>query len=221
MSCSGSWRSASSQEDSPHWGLSPLGLPNDPLSEPRGTRIVEEEAAGVKRLPQIFSEVHFAAMPLEVLQRDTWYGEPKELGELFRVTKNHREARAALFTHQFGLPKLTPQRLQAWMATLETNSVSAGRRRYARVVLRTALNTAIRWRLITMNAATLIDAPRTTSREIRPLNPDEARALLDTCREHPLNAFVTRGPRLRAPARRSTRLAMGGCGSGRRYVAGS
>ncbi|MDO8792991.1 MAG: hypothetical protein Q7J25_00040 [Vicinamibacterales bacterium] len=50
------------------------------------------------------------------------------------------------------------------MATLETNGVSAGRRRYARVVLRTALNTAIRWRLITMNAATLIDAPRTTSR---------------------------------------------------------
>jgi integrase len=69
--------------------------------------------------------------------------------------------------------------------------VSAGRRRYARVVLRTALKTAIRWRLITMNAATLIDAPRTTSREIRPLNPDEARALLDACREHPLDAFVT------------------------------
>lgn len=87
--------------------------------------------------------------------------------------------------------KLTPQHLQAWMATLETNGVSAGRRRYARVVLRTALNTAIRWRLITMNAATLIDAPRTTSREIRPLNPDEARALLDACREHPLDAFVT------------------------------
>ena len=89
------------------------------------------------------------------------------------------------------LAKLTPQHLQAWMATLETKGVSAGRRRYARVVLRTALNTAIRWRLITMNAATLIDAPRTTSREIRPLNPDEARALLDACREHPLDAFVT------------------------------
>lgn len=89
------------------------------------------------------------------------------------------------------LAKLTPQHLQAWMTALETNGVSAGRRRHARVVLRTALNTAIRWRLITMNAATLIDAPRTTSREIRPLNPDEARVLLDACREHPLDAFVT------------------------------
>lgn len=89
------------------------------------------------------------------------------------------------------LTKLTPQHLQAWMATLETNGVSAGRRRYARVVLRMALNTALRWRLVTMNAATLIDAPRTTSREIRPLNPDEARALLDACRAHKLDALLT------------------------------
>lgn len=42
------------------------------------------------------------------------------------------------------LAKLTPQHLRARMATLETKGVSAGRRRYARVVLRTALNTAIR-----------------------------------------------------------------------------
>jgi integrase len=89
------------------------------------------------------------------------------------------------------LAKLTPQHLQAWLATLETNGVSAGRHRYARVVLRAALNTGIRWRLITSNAAMLIDAPRTTSREIRPLNSDEARALLDACNEHPLNAFLT------------------------------
>src|SRR3984893_11440459 len=40
--------------------------------------------------------------------------------------------------------KLTPQHLQAWMATLEAQGVSAGRRRYALVVFRTALNTAIR-----------------------------------------------------------------------------
>jgi integrase len=89
------------------------------------------------------------------------------------------------------LAKLTPQHLQAWLATLEAQGVSAGRRRYARVVLRMALNTAIRWRLVTTNAATLIDAPRTTSREIRPLNPDQARALLAASREHPLDAFIT------------------------------
>jgi integrase len=89
------------------------------------------------------------------------------------------------------LAKLTPQHLQAWLATLEGQRVSVGRRRYARVVLRTALNTAIRWRLVTVNAATLMDAPRITSREIQPLTPDQARALLVASREHPLDAFVT------------------------------
>jgi integrase len=69
--------------------------------------------------------------------------------------------------------------------------VTAGRRRYAPVVLRTALNTAIRWRLIAVNTATLIDAPRTVGREIQPLTPDQARALLIASREHPLDAFVT------------------------------
>jgi hypothetical protein len=41
-------------------------------------------------------------MPIEVLQRLTWNGTPKELGDLFRLTKNRREARAALYSHQFG-----------------------------------------------------------------------------------------------------------------------
>ena len=41
-------------------------------------------------------------MPLQVLQRPHWHGTPIELGDLFRLQKNRREARAALFTHQLG-----------------------------------------------------------------------------------------------------------------------
>ena len=41
-------------------------------------------------------------MPLQVLQRPHWHGTPIELGDLFRLHKNRREARAALFTHQLG-----------------------------------------------------------------------------------------------------------------------
>ena len=89
------------------------------------------------------------------------------------------------------LARLTPQQVQAWLATLESNGVSAGRRRYARVVLRMALNTAIRWRLVTVNAATLTDAPRTVHREIRPLTPEQAKLLLAAARGHSLEAFVT------------------------------
>jgi hypothetical protein len=39
---------------------------------------------------------------MDVLQRLSWYGEPKELGDLFRLTKNRRQARAVLMTHQLG-----------------------------------------------------------------------------------------------------------------------
>ena len=35
---------------------------------------------------------------IEVLQRFTWNGTPKEIGDLFRVTKNHRKARAVIFS---------------------------------------------------------------------------------------------------------------------------
>ena len=41
-------------------------------------------------------------MPREVLQRITWNGTPKELGDLFVLHKNRREARAAILTHQLG-----------------------------------------------------------------------------------------------------------------------
>jgi len=91
------------------------------------------------------------------------------------------------------LANVTPQQLQAWLATLEALGVSAGRRRYARVVLRMALNTAVRWRLVTQNAATLIDAPRTVSQDIRPLSPEQAKALLVAAKGHLLEAFVTVG----------------------------
>jgi hypothetical protein len=39
---------------------------------------------------------------IEVLQRGTWNGTPREIGDLFRVTKNRRKARAVIFSHQFG-----------------------------------------------------------------------------------------------------------------------
>ena len=41
-------------------------------------------------------------MPLEVLQRFTWNGAPREIGDLFRLHKNRREARAVIFSHVFG-----------------------------------------------------------------------------------------------------------------------
>ena len=39
---------------------------------------------------------------LNVLQRPDWHGTPIQLGALFIVKKNRREASALLFSHQFG-----------------------------------------------------------------------------------------------------------------------
>ena len=41
-------------------------------------------------------------MPIEVLQRLNWHGEPKEIGDFFRLTKNRRHARAVIYSHQLG-----------------------------------------------------------------------------------------------------------------------
>jgi hypothetical protein len=41
-------------------------------------------------------------MPLEVLQRFTSNGTAREIGDLFRLHKNRREARAVIFSHVFG-----------------------------------------------------------------------------------------------------------------------
>jgi hypothetical protein len=39
---------------------------------------------------------------VDVLQRLNWYGSPVELGELFILKKNRREATCKLRSHQFG-----------------------------------------------------------------------------------------------------------------------
>ena len=41
-------------------------------------------------------------MPLQVLQRQKWHGTPIQLGDLFVLHKNRREAKAIIFTHQLG-----------------------------------------------------------------------------------------------------------------------
>ncbi|HXG72901.1 MAG TPA: hypothetical protein VNJ04_20080 [Gemmatimonadaceae bacterium] len=39
---------------------------------------------------------------MNVLQRELWHGQPKELDDLFRLTKGKRTARCALWSHWAG-----------------------------------------------------------------------------------------------------------------------
>jgi integrase len=91
------------------------------------------------------------------------------------------------------LAKLTPQQLAAWFHRHQDEGASARTIRYARVVLRAALNQALKWNLMVRNVASLVDPPRHRAREIQPLSGDQARALLKAVKDHRLGAFVTAG----------------------------
>ena len=89
------------------------------------------------------------------------------------------------------LARITPAHVEAALQRLQQNGTSVTRTRYARSVLRAALNRARKWQLVAQNVASLVDPPRHRPREIHPLTPDQARALIDSVREHRIGAIVT------------------------------
>jgi integrase len=80
---------------------------------------------------------------------------------------------------QIPLEKLGPQDVQALLNRKVAEGLAPKTVLYMRGVLRTALNRAVRWGLVTRNAAALADPPRYTPTEVRYLQLDEIRVLLD------------------------------------------
>ena len=93
------------------------------------------------------------------------------------------------YLERVSLSKLTPQRIQTWLSDLSAAGASPRTCQYARVVLRAALTQAIKWDLVVRNAAALANSPRVVTREITPLNPAQARTLLDHCADHRLGSL--------------------------------
>lgn len=89
------------------------------------------------------------------------------------------------------LARLTPQHLQAWFTAHQKAGASPRTIRYARTILRAALNQAVRWNLVARNAAALVEPPRHVVREIQPLTPEQARTLLRSAKDHRLGALVS------------------------------
>lgn len=89
------------------------------------------------------------------------------------------------------LVKLTPQHVQTWLNERQKSGLSPRTCQHARAILRAALARAVKWGYVTRNVAALVDAPRVTKAEIRPLLPDQARTLLTAAREHRHGALVT------------------------------
>lgn len=91
------------------------------------------------------------------------------------------------------LSKLTPQHVQVMLTAKGAGDLANKPCTVQRLrdILRNALNQALRWGLVTKNAAVLVDPPRYRSPEVRPFTPEEARAFLAAARGDRLEALYT------------------------------
>jgi integrase len=80
---------------------------------------------------------------------------------------------------RYRLDKLRPAHLVALYNTKAAEGLSGASLRHIHAVIRRALNVAVRWQLIAVNPATLVDAPQVVQHEISPLTVVEARRLIE------------------------------------------
>jgi integrase len=88
------------------------------------------------------------------------------------------------------LDKLGPQQVAGLLKAKSEAGLSARTVHHIRSVLRNALNQAVRWGLVTRNAAALTEPPRQDAKEVRPFLPDQARAVLVAATGERLEALV-------------------------------
>lgn len=91
------------------------------------------------------------------------------------------------------LQRLTPATLNTLYAKLLATTTSRGKLmspktvRNTHVVLRRALQDAVRWNLVPRNAADLADPPRTSRLEMKVWSAEQLRTFLEVTTEHPLH----------------------------------
>jgi integrase len=89
------------------------------------------------------------------------------------------------------LDRLTPVHVQQFLNQKIADGMKPRSVRYIRGTLRTALVKAVKWDLISRNAAALVRGPRVERYEIRPLTPDEARVFLSSIKGDRLEALYS------------------------------
>ena len=89
------------------------------------------------------------------------------------------------------LEKLSPQHVQHLLNRKLEEGLKPKSVRYLRGTLRTALNEAVRWGLVSRNAAALVDGPRVERFDIQPFTPAEARVFLDSIAGERLEALYS------------------------------
>lgn len=88
------------------------------------------------------------------------------------------------------LAKLQPHHVQQLVASRLEHGLSPRTADYCRVVLRAALNDALKWGIVHRNVAALVDPPRQERRRFQAWDVDEARRFLEAARDDRLGALA-------------------------------
>lgn len=89
------------------------------------------------------------------------------------------------------LAKLGPDHVQAMMNEKLATGLSPRTVLHIRAILRRALGQAVKWGLVTRNAATLVDPPKVSRYKVQPLSPEQATKILAAVKGHRLQALFT------------------------------
>lgn len=89
------------------------------------------------------------------------------------------------------LARLSPGQVQALLDAKLTGGLSPRTVQYIHAILRRALGQAYRWGIVQRNVAAVVIPPRVTRSEVRPFDPDQARAFLAAMRGDRLEALYT------------------------------
>lgn len=89
------------------------------------------------------------------------------------------------------LQNLTPQHIQAMLNAKLEAGLSPRTVQYVHAILRRALGQALKWGLVPVNVARLVDPPRVRQHEIQPLSPDQAKQLIQALSGHRFEALYT------------------------------
>src|SRR5215218_3643993 len=90
---------------------------------------------------------------------------------------------------QAKLKNLSPAHLQGFYRDRLDAGLSPRTVQYLHVVLHRALKQALRWGLVPRNVAEAVDPPKVPEKDVTPLSPDQARALLEAARGDRLEAL--------------------------------
>ena len=89
------------------------------------------------------------------------------------------------------LDRLTPQHIQQLLTAKSNENLSPQSVKHVRTVLSVALGRALKWNMVSINAAQLTDAPKVERKPVKTFDQDDAKKFLATVRGTRLEAFYT------------------------------